>query len=564
MEARRGRHANASVELGEQSFCARQLYRLHAKPLELSEIRGRVVAPERNEMSCKRGVTQQIHELGGANRLTLKVQQHRIKVDMAQKQSRLSNRGGYIKARRQLFGQADNQVLRQADPKNLLHRGSSQCIATGNIIAPGAESFIDADQYVARRQRARFVVRVWSWIPVAVSGCSNCQVRPLFVVATIRVLNSREQVPTAYNRVPSLSRIRSMQSTANNAVVAWLGVVCATVMAMVVVGGVTRLTGSGLSMVDWQPILGILPPMNEAEWNAAFDAYRQFPEYREINRGMSLEAFKGIFFWEYAHRVLGRLIGVLFFIPLVVFWLSGKIESRYKLPLLGGLILGGLQGLLGWYMVKSGLIDVPRVSHYRLTAHLSLAMFILCYLFWLALSIAEVPRHQVGITLRRVLLAFTVVLVVQIIYGGFTAGMDAGYGYNTWPLMNGQWAADAVFFMEPLWINLLESGATVQFVHRWVAVVVVVLALAVWVLARRECAQIRWGAALLLASVLIQFAIGVLTLIHVVPVSLGTIHQGWATVLLLAVVHLLYASRPSPVRDTVNEGLSRTNQYNAG
>lgn len=355
-----------------------------------------------------------------------------------------------------------------------------------------------------------------------------------------------------------------MQASGNKPVVLWLGLMCLTVMAMVVVGGVTRLTGSGLSMVDWQPIMGILPPMNEAEWQAAFDAYRQYPEYREINRGMSLEAFKGIFFWEYAHRVLGRLIGVLFFVPLVVFWLMKKIPAGYKLPLVGGLVLGGLQGLLGWYMVKSGLVDVPRVSHYRLTAHLSLAMFILCYLFYLMLSIANVPRFEVSPRLRSAMTVFTVLLVVQIVFGAFTAGMDAGFGYNTWPLMNGQFMAEAVFFMEPLWINFFESGATVQFIHRWLAVIVLGAALWVWLLARRENKQLRWGAALLVATVLIQFAIGVLTLVHVVPVTLGTIHQGWATVVLLALVHLLYASKPSPTLEPTHESLPGANQYHTG
>ncbi len=355
-----------------------------------------------------------------------------------------------------------------------------------------------------------------------------------------------------------------MEATRNKLVVTWLGIMCLIVMTMVVVGGVTRLTGSGLSMVDWQPIMGILPPMNETEWQEAFDAYKQYPEYQQVNRGMDLDGFKGIFFWEWAHRVLGRLIGVMFFVPLVVFWLMGRIEDRYKLPLVGGLVLGGMQGLLGWYMVKSGLVDEPRVSHYRLAAHLSLAFFILCYLFYLMLSIARVPRFEVSPRLRGALTFFTVALVLQIVYGAFTAGMRAGYGYNTWPLMNGQWIAEAVFFMEPLWINLFESGATVQFIHRWLAVVVVLSSLYVWFLARSEGKQLRWGAAILVATLLIQFAIGVLTLIHVVPVSLGTIHQGWATVVLLALVHMHYASRPSPVVEARHESLPGTNQYNAG
>lgn len=355
-----------------------------------------------------------------------------------------------------------------------------------------------------------------------------------------------------------------MQRISHKPVVLWLALVCAVVVLMVVVGGITRLTGSGLSMVDWQPVMGILPPMDEAAWQRVFDDYRQYPEYREINRGMSLEAFKGIFFWEYLHRVLGRVIGMLFFFPLVAFWLMGRIPQGYRGPLLIALVLGGSQGLLGWYMVQSGLIDVPRVSHYRLAAHLSLALFILCYLFWLALSIGGAPRQNVSRGLRLALYGLAGLIVVQILFGAFTAGMDAGYGYNTWPLMNGQFMAEAVFFMQPLWINFFESGATVQFIHRWLAVVVVAVAFAVWLMARRESTTIRWGAAALLATLLIQFAIGVLTLIHVVPVSLGTLHQGWACAVLLALVYLLYASTPAGQQVRSDESLPGANQYDAG
>ncbi|MDZ7685069.1 MAG: COX15/CtaA family protein [Gammaproteobacteria bacterium] len=339
----------------------------------------------------------------------------------------------------------------------------------------------------------------------------------------------------------------------NKLVVTWLGVVCATVIIMVVVGGVTRLTGSGLSMVDWKPIMGIVPPMDEAEWQAAFDAYKEFPEYREVNRGMDLDGFKRIFFWEYAHRVLGRLIGILFFVPLVVFWLAGKIESHYKVPMLVALGLGGMQGLLGWYMAESGLIDIPRVSHYRLAAHLSLAMFIMSYLFWLALSVAGVGVSAVSGRLRSVLYLLTVLLVLQIVFGAFTAGMRAGYGYNTWPLMNGQFMADAVFIMKPLWANFFESGPTVQFIHRWLAVLVLAVSAAASLLARRETPRVKWAAALMLAALFVQFAIGVLTLVQVVPVTLGTIHQGWACFVLLALVYLLYASRPADAHEATYE-----------
>ncbi len=331
----------------------------------------------------------------------------------------------------------------------------------------------------------------------------------------------------------------------SNAVVAtWLAIVCATVFAMIVVGGVTRLTGSGLSMVDWQPIMGVIPPLNEAEWQEAFDAYKQYPEYLQVNRGMALDEFKSIFFWEYSHRVLGRLIGVMFFFPLVIFWALGRIESRFKLKLVMALALGGMQGLLGWYMVKRGLIDIPRVSHFRLASHLLLAMFIFSFLAWLVLDLRGTRRVSVSIGYRRFILVFSSLLLLQILYGAFTAGLRAGFGYNTFPLMNGQFMADAVFFMQPWWLNLFESGATVQFVHRWLGALVVILAFAGWLMSRRFGGAAKWAAVLVLSTILIQFGIGVLTLLHVVPVGLGSLHQGWACIVLLAMVHQLYITRP--------------------
>lgn len=313
---------------------------------------------------------------------------------------------------------------------------------------------------------------------------------------------------------------------------------------MIVVGGVTRLTGSGLSMVDWQPIMGVVPPMSEAEWQAAFEAYKQYPEYLQVNRGMALDEFKSIFFWEYGHRVLGRLIGVMFFFPLVIFWALGKIESRFKPRLVIALALGGMQGLLGWYMVKSGLIDIPRVSHYRLSAHLLLAMFIFSFLAWQVLDLRGTERSSVSVGYRRFLMLFTGLLLLQILYGAFTAGLRAGFGYNTFPLMNGQFMADAVFFMQPWWLNLFESGATVQFVHRWLGTLVVILAFAGWLMSRRYGGAVKWAAVMVLGTILIQYAIGVLTLIHVVPVGLGSLHQGWACMVLLALVYQLFITRP--------------------
>ena len=185
----------------------------------------------------------------------------------------------------------------------------------------------------------------------------------------------------------SVSAVKENQS--HNAIIIWLTMVCALVVLMVVVGGITRLTGSGLSMVDWRPIMGVLPPISEVEWNTVFLAYQQFPEFQQINKSITLEEFKGIFYWEYGHRVLGRLIGLAFFLPFLAFVIMGKVRGSLAIKLSIGLVLGGLQGLMGWYMVKSGLVDIPRVSHYRLAAHLLLAMLILCYLCWLIFELRE-------------------------------------------------------------------------------------------------------------------------------------------------------------------------------
>lgn len=364
---------------------------------------------------------------------------------------------------------------------------------------------------------------------------------------------------------------------------------------MVIVGGVTRLTGSGLSMVDWQPILGILPPMNEEQWRSLFAAYQQFPEYQLYNQQMDLDGFKQIFYWEYAHRVLGRVIGLLFFLPMVGFWISGRLAPWIKPHLIVALVLGGLQGLLGWYMVQSGLVDDARVSHYRLAAHLLLAMGLMAYVYWLALACMGVPNQRwnqtgdmdvpgdmgvqeglpqeglmdvpgdmgvqeglakqtgvmgvpqggpLGTATHRGLFNLTLLvlglLAFQLLYGAFTAGSHAGYGYNTFPLMHDRWVAEAVMQMTPWWLNLTESTATIQFVHRWLAVVLVAAIAVLWWRARRVSRVLAWSSAVLLAAVLLQFMMGVLTLVKVVPLGLASAHQGGACIVLLAAVHVLF------------------------
>ncbi|MGV0035519.1 MAG: COX15/CtaA family protein [Candidatus Azotimanducaceae bacterium WSBS_2022_MAG_OTU7] len=326
----------------------------------------------------------------------------------------------------------------------------------------------------------------------------------------------------------------------NRNLVVWLSCVCAVTYLMIVVGGVTRLTQSGLSMVDWRPIMGAIPPLSLTEWEQAFEAYKQYPEFQKINRDMNLEQFKGIFYWEFGHRLLGRLIGLVYFVPFIVLLALGRIEKRWKPRLWIAFVLGGLQGLMGWYMVKSGLVDIPRVSHFRLAAHLLLAIFILAFLFWLILDLMGVKRVNVAAGVQRLAAFMLLLLALQFLLGAFTAGLDAGHGFNTYPLMHGQWLADAAVMMEPFWRNFIENGVMIQFMHRWLGALllfgVVGLALAT---ARNG---MLFPAVVLVVVTAAQFGIGVATLMLRVPVVLGSLHQAVACLMVLALVYLVYVT----------------------
>jgi cytochrome c oxidase assembly protein subunit 15 len=331
---------------------------------------------------------------------------------------------------------------------------------------------------------------------------------------------------------------------------AWLVIVIFTIFAMVIVGGLTRLTGSGLSMVDWQPILGALPPVTEAQWMERFDAYRQFPEYLKVNKGMSLEDFKYIFYWEYGHRLLGRSIGLIYGLPLLVFWMMGIARGRLGVKLFIALVLGGLQGLLGWYMVKSGLIDQPRVSHYRLAAHFSLAVFLMGYLFWIWMSLA--PRKKVASNQARpksglsgYALALLALIAFQLVYGAMTAGLDAGLVYNSFPDWNGQWLPAGLASLEPLLLNLTANPVGVQFVHRTTGWVVLAAAIGFFVMNIRSKNSRNeiLSAAFLLLAVIFQFALGVLTLIWYVPVNIASMHQGGALIVVLLMLWNVFLHR---------------------
>ncbi len=329
----------------------------------------------------------------------------------------------------------------------------------------------------------------------------------------------------------------------------WLLACCAMVLAMAVIGAITRLTESGLSIMEWAPVSGTLPPLSQAEWQRVFDLYRQIPEYQEVNAGMSLAEFKTIFWWEYIHRLWGRLIGLVFALPLAWFWLRGRLDRPLLKKLLLALALGGAQGLLGWFMVASGFVDRTDVSQYRLTAHLLLALVIYAYLFWLALGVLwprpERSRDPSVTPLRRALLILTALVAITIASGGFVAGLNAGLIYNTFPLMDGDLIPRGYGDLSPWVLNHFENVAAVQFNHRLLAVTLVPLALALWVwsLSRDISPAAHGGFAALAILALIQMALGITTLLLVVPVTLAALHQAGAILVLTASLWTLYHLR---------------------
>ncbi len=326
----------------------------------------------------------------------------------------------------------------------------------------------------------------------------------------------------------------------------WLLTCCAFIFAMVVLGGVTRLTHSGLSIVEWDPIVGAIPPLTQTQWEETFDQYKQTPEYRKINVGMSLQAFKGIFYVEWAHRLLGRLIGVVFLLPFLYFLVRRQIKRALVPKLVTMFVLGGLQGALGWYMVKSGLIDIPRVSPYRLTAHLAFAILIYAYIFWTALGLLypRAPLPPPG-DLRRFSTAVAALIFLMILSGGFVAGNKAGLAFNTFPLMNGRFFPEGMYAMQPWWTNLFENIATVQFNHRLIAYLLCLVIPAFWLTAMRCAlpAHTRRGTHLLLGWLAVQVTLGVTTLLFVVPVPLAAAHQAGALILFSIALFVRHALR---------------------
>jgi|SRR5579864_825109 len=333
----------------------------------------------------------------------------------------------------------------------------------------------------------------------------------------------------------------------DSAVAAWLLGCCALVFAMVVVGGITRLTQSGLSIVEWQPVAGALPPLGEAQWQELFLKYQLTPQYRIANPGMSLAEFKGIFWWEYFHRLLGRVIGAVFLLPLAWFAWRGRISRRLATGLAGIFALGALQGAMGWYMVKSGLVDDPRVSQLRLAAHLGMALLIYAAMLWIALDLIHPRARNLAAPagLQRLAAALAALVLVMALSGALVAGTRAGLAYNTFPLMNGYLVPPDLFALEPWYRNLYANIATVQFDHRLIAWLLAFFVPWLCLRVRREAAspRARFAAALLVGALALQIALGLSTLLLAVPLPLAAAHQAGAMLVFSAALFLLHALR---------------------
>lgn len=330
----------------------------------------------------------------------------------------------------------------------------------------------------------------------------------------------------------------------NKKVIYWLLSGCFLVFVMVVVGGITRLTNSGLSMTEYKLVTDMIPPLNEQQWEEAFEVYKQYPEYQKLHFHFELEDFKYIYFWEWLHRLLGRLIGLVFIIPFLYFYFTKQLTKPTIRKSLVLFALGALQGFLGWWMVKSGLVDRPSVSHYRLAVHLCTAFLTFAVTLWVALDLIYPKRKVVNTKFRNLVRFGLLVLTLQIVWGAFVAGLGAGYLHNTWPLMNeGKLIHETVWIEEtPLWRNFIEGKSGVQFVHRYLAYAVVAMVLYIWYRGRQLELTSNQAFAIngMMVMVLVQFLLGVFTLIYGVPVWLGVLHQVGAFFLLAFMTYTLH------------------------
>ncbi|HZF43118.1 MAG TPA: COX15/CtaA family protein [Sphingomonadaceae bacterium] len=353
----------------------------------------------------------------------------------------------------------------------------------------------------------------------------------------------------ASTALPASASTPSSRRGQPRAIANWLLSVAALVFGMIVVGGITRLTESGLSIVEWAPVSGTLPPIGEAAWQAEFDAYKATPQYIQVNTGMSLAEFKNIYFWEYVHRLLGRVIGLVFALPFAWFAIRRAIPAGYGWRLTALLVLGGLQGFIGWWMVASGLVNQPEVSHLRLAVHLLNALLILAALVWTALDLLRLDRDASARPARMSTLAVWAfaVLALQMLFGAYVAGLEAGYAFNSWPLMGDSLFPSNTPMLEPALRNLVDNPVVVQFVHRWLAFVVAAVLLLV--------ARAAWtrGAAVpavaLVGALTVQILLGIMTLLTGVALPIAAAHQGVAAILLACLVWCVH--RTATAREMV-------------
>lgn len=330
----------------------------------------------------------------------------------------------------------------------------------------------------------------------------------------------------------------------NKNVVIWLLIGCVLILLMVVVGGITRLTHSGLSISNYKLISGTLPPLTQTQWLEAFELYKQYPEYQMLNNRFTLEDFKGIYFWEWLHRFIGRMIGLVFILPFIYFLIKKQLSKATLKKSIVLLFLGAFQGFLGWYMVKSGLIDNPDVSHYRLAAHLITAFITFAFTFWVALDIIFPDKKRINKRFRNLIRYGLLILILQIIYGAFVAGLDAGFIHNHWPLMNeGKFLHQTVYNeQDPIYKNFIEGKSGVQFVHRILAYIFTFFVFLIWYKAKKRnlTSYQLTGINALVISVCVQFLLGVFTIILQVPVWLGVAHQLGAFLLLTCMIFTLH------------------------
>ena len=347
--------------------------------------------------------------------------------------------------------------------------------------------------------------------------------------------------------IPTVNPSAELQDHYNKQIILWLSACALTIYGMILLGGVTRLTGSGLSMVEWRPIMGIIPPLNTNDWEILFVKYQQFPEYKLINNGMSLNEFKKIFMYEYLHRMLGRFIGIIFLLPFLFLGITRRIPKGLSPKLFAILVLGAAQGILGWYMVQSGLTDDPRVSQYRLTAHLSNAIIIYSCIIWVTLDLGNRPERQS----THLLLPSCLILVLiffMIVSGGLMAGTRAGYAYPTFPLMGDSFIPAEVYSMQPKWLSIFEDIATIQFNHRILAYLTTLSIILFVIEALRSDMSdaLKTSVKCIFVLITLQVTLGISTLLLHVPIPLAAAHQSVAVALLTAsifITHTLYRAK---------------------